>query len=111
MASRYALCPARHVSLSADVHVVSQEGVAPTLKSQLTGATPSATASVVYTAASALLTTLPWRVANVWHVSCSPRDCSAGLDFYGRPTNAIWFHIPRRPRIAILVLICLCVII
>lgn len=44
------------------------------------------------------LLTLPWRVANAAHLWCSHRSSEAGLDFYGRPTKSIWFHIPPRQR-------------
>jgi hypothetical protein len=37
--------------------------------------------------------TLPWRIANLHHLFCSPRGAAPGLDFYGRPTSAAWFHI------------------
>jgi hypothetical protein len=42
--------------------------------------------------------TLPWRLANVAHLWFSRRSCDAGNDLYGRPTNSIWFHIPRDTR-------------
>ena len=46
--------------------------------------------------------TLPWRLSIGLHLwgggLCSGRSSEAGQDFYGRPTEAIWFHIPRRPR-------------
>lgn len=53
------------------------------------------------------LVSTPWRVANLEHMCTARRDSAPGLDWYGLPTDAIWFHIPRRPRIAILVLLCL----
>ena len=52
------------------------------------------------------LLTLPWRLANAVHLLGKRRACDAGLDFYGRPTKAIWFHIPpakRRRVVALLV--------
>ena len=46
--------------------------------------------------------TLAWRVSIGLHLwaggFCSGRSSEPGEDFYGRPTEAIWFHIPRRPR-------------
>jgi hypothetical protein len=46
--------------------------------------------------------TLAWRVSIGLHLwaggLCSGRSSEPGEDFYGRPTEAIWFHIPRRPR-------------
>jgi len=53
------------------------------------------------------LVSTPWRVANLEHLHTTRRDSAPGLDWYGLPTDAIWFHIPRRPRVAILVLLCL----
>ena len=42
---------------------------------------------------------IPWRFAILHHAWCSTRDQSEpGLDFYGRPTKAVWFHIPRPTR-------------
>ena len=41
---------------------------------------------------------LPWRLAIFKHV-VDHRSDAPGRDFYGRPTEAIWFHIPRRPRV------------
>ena len=68
---------------------------------------------------SALLT-MPWRLSNATHLtyntgrdSCNtcagrlccaagkPRSCAPGLDFYGKPTESIWFHIPTFHRRAI----------
>jgi hypothetical protein len=48
--------------------------------------------------------TLPWRLAVLWHM-CGHRSDEPGRDFYGRHTEAIWFHIPRRPRAAIISLL------
>ena len=44
--------------------------------------------------------TLPWRVSILYHL-CGRRSDAPGRDFYGRPTEAIWFSIPRRDRAAI----------
>ena len=38
---------------------------------------------------------IPWRLAILHHVWCSSRCSDAGLDFYGRPTGSLWFHIPK----------------
>ena len=59
---------------------------------------------------TALLTYLngistPWRLSILIH-HLSTRDSSPGHDFYGRPTEAIWFHLPSRSRL--IVAICLC---
>ena len=72
---------------------------------------------------SALLT-MPWRLSNATHLtyntgrdSCNtvagrlccaagtPRSCAAGLDFYGKPTESIWFNIPTFHRRAIVTLL------
>ena len=43
--------------------------------------------------------TLPWRLSILLHLSpCAGRSCATGEDFYGRPCEAIWFHIPPAPR-------------
>ena len=60
---------------------------------------------------------MPWRLSNATHLtyntgkSCfalgKPRSCAVGLDFYGKPTEMIWFNIPpfhRRMIIGILLL-------
>jgi len=44
---------------------------------------------------------LPWRFSNAHHLWCSRRSSQPGRDFYGRPTDAIWFHIPTLHRKAI----------
>lgn len=41
---------------------------------------------------------IPWRLSCFWHVYCSRRGSEAGLDFYGRPTDALWFNLPRATR-------------
>lgn len=41
---------------------------------------------------------IPWRLSCLWHVYCSRRPCHPGVDFYGRPTNALWFHLTVRTR-------------
>lgn len=46
--------------------------------------------------------TLPWRLSILWHM-CGKRSDAPGRDFYGRPTDAIWFHIPNRPRAVIVI--------
>ena len=50
--------------------------------------------------------TLPWRVANAIHLIDRRRSSKAGVDFYGRPTKGIWFHIPPRKRAWIVALLC-----
>lgn len=50
--------------------------------------------------------TIPWRLSIVCHLlnlfpSQKKQSFSVGTDFYGRPTDAIWFHIPHKPRIMI----------
>jgi len=50
------------------------------------------------------LLTLPWRLSILFH-ACGPRSDAPGRDFYGRPTEAIWFHIPRRTRCLIICLL------
>eukprot|EP00322_Chrysochromulina_rotalis_P005176 CAMPEP_0115831738 /NCGR_PEP_ID=MMETSP0287-20121206/2295_1 /TAXON_ID=412157 /ORGANISM="Chrysochromulina rotalis, Strain UIO044" /LENGTH=509 /DNA_ID=CAMNT_0003285097 /DNA_START=46 /DNA_END=1575 /DNA_ORIENTATION=- len=49
---------------------------------------------------------LPWRFAILHHAFLSKRDLTDGTDFYGRPTEAVWFHIPLkwRKRIALLLM-------
>ena len=37
---------------------------------------------------------IPWRLAILHHDTCSPRRTDDGVDFYGRPTEALWFNIP-----------------
>ena len=46
---------------------------------------------------------IPWRLSILHHVYCSHRPSEAGVDFYGRPSDALWFNIPkdRRRRIAV----------
>ena len=41
---------------------------------------------------------IPWRLSIAAHLFCSSRPSHEGVDFYGRPTEAIWFHIRRRTR-------------
>ena len=41
---------------------------------------------------------IPWRLAILHHLTCTRRSCVAGCDFYGRPTNAMWFNLPVRTR-------------
>jgi hypothetical protein len=47
---------------------------------------------------------LPWRCTNFLHLtglSCPFRNFQAGRNWYGQPTDRIWFHIPRAPRFGI----------
>ena len=39
----------------------------------------------------------PWRLSIAWHM-VDRRSSAPGRDFYGRKTEAIWFHIPTHPR-------------
>ena len=55
--------------------------------------------------AYAAAVSLPYRAANALHLCCSHRSSTVGLDFYGRPTQDIWFHLPRGHRGAITVLL------
>jgi len=48
---------------------------------------------------------IPWRLSIMHHVTCSGRECEAGCDFYGRPTDALWFNIPRKTRLYIAILL------
>ena len=41
---------------------------------------------------------IPWRLAILHHVYCSHRPSEAGVDFYGRPSDSLWFNIPRKKR-------------
>jgi len=54
-----------------------------------------------------VLVTMPWRLANTHHLWCSRRSSQAGCDFYGKPTEAIWFHIPPAHRKGIMALLLL----
>lgn len=51
--------------------------------------------------------TFPWRLANAVHlwVADETRPFACGHDFYGRPTKALWFHIPWAPRSRIVLLL------
>eukprot|EP00966_Prymnesium_polylepis_P319759 7376188-Prymnesium_polylepis.2 len=55
----------------------------------------------------ASLVTFPWRLANTVHLWGRGRSCREGVDFYGRPTTGIWWHIPpaRRKWIVVLLLV------
>ena len=53
----------------------------------------------------AAIISLPWRAANAIHLWGSHRSSAVGHDLYGRPTDDIWFHIPRPHRGAITVLL------
>ena len=47
------------------------------------------------------LQAFPWRLANSWHLwglACPGRANDDGVDLYGRETEEIWFHIPKRHR-------------
>lgn len=49
---------------------------------------------------------MPWRCTNLIHLSggaCPRRPYEDGFDLYGKPTNDIWFHIPRKARVIIMV--------
>jgi len=50
----------------------------------------------------------PWRVSVLVH-HFSSRSSAPTKDFYGRTTEAIWFHIPERPRLFIASCLCLSV--
>ena len=41
---------------------------------------------------------IPWRVSILVHQTCSKRASTPGCDFYGRPTEAPFFHIPVGAR-------------
>lgn len=49
--------------------------------------------------------TMPWRWANLVHLTCTSRSNKVGLDFYGNPTTQVWFHIPFCHRWIILLLL------
>ena len=49
--------------------------------------------------------TLPWRLANAHHLWLSARSSAVGRDFYGRPTDALWFAIPPRHRGGVVLLL------
>jgi len=44
------------------------------------------------------LATVPWRWANMVHLWFPRRPNDVGLDFYGRPSDAIWFYIAHKER-------------
>ena len=44
------------------------------------------------------LIAMPWRLSVAHHMWVSHRSCEPGKDFYGRETEAIWFHLPRGRR-------------
>lgn len=48
---------------------------------------------------------LPWRISNLIHIKCTHRNNLPGHDFYGKPTDSIWFHIPTGPRLCIVYLL------
>ncbi len=41
---------------------------------------------------------IPWRLSVAAHLCSSTRSSEPGCDFYGRPTQAVFFHLPRRSR-------------
>lgn len=41
---------------------------------------------------------IPWRLAIFHHSWLSRRPSTPGLDFYGRPTETMWFNLPRSSR-------------
>jgi len=41
---------------------------------------------------------IPWRVSCFHHVYCSRRPNEEGVDFYGRPTDALWFNLSKATR-------------
>lgn len=41
---------------------------------------------------------IPWRLAILHHAFCSRRPSHPGVDFYGRPTTALWFRLSSRTR-------------
>lgn len=47
----------------------------------------------------------PWRISNLWHLTCSRRQHEAGFDLYGRPTESSWFHIDQRKRLRVTLLL------
>lgn len=51
--------------------------------------------------------TFPWRYANYVHLHSGRRSCEVGMDFYGRPTDGVWFHVPRSQRVKIVRLLLL----
>lgn len=48
---------------------------------------------------------IPWRVAIFNHVWLSRRPSGAGVDFYGRRTDQLWFNLPRSTRRYVAVLL------
>jgi len=44
----------------------------------------------------------PWRFTNFWHLTLSGRSCAPGLDLYGRPTDSVWFHMPEKRRMGVI---------
>ena len=54
-----------------------------------------------------VIVTFPWRLANAFHLwwPNDKRPYLGGHDFYGRPTLALWFHIPWAPRSRIVLLL------
>lgn len=55
-------------------------------------------------------TTIPWRASLAHHLWFSHRSSETGLDFYGRPTESMFFHIPRKPRGTITLFLILAVV-
>jgi len=53
-----------------------------------------------YTATAAL----PWRLIHFWHTAgLTDRKHAVGHDLYGWPTKDIWFHIPLRRRLGVII--------
>jgi len=48
---------------------------------------------------------IPWRLAIFHHVWLSSRPSRPGVDFYGRPTETMWFQLPAADRKKISVLL------
>mmetsp|Transcript_4900 Transcript_4900/g.7431 ORF Transcript_4900/g.7431 Transcript_4900/m.7431 type:complete len:274 (-) Transcript_4900:157-978(-) len=60
--------------------------------------------NVLFTWMSAV--SMTWRCTNLIHLSggaCPKRSYEDGHDLYGHPTEEIWFHIPRKQRISIMI--------
>mmetsp|Transcript_28167 Transcript_28167/g.39614 ORF Transcript_28167/g.39614 Transcript_28167/m.39614 type:complete len:274 (+) Transcript_28167:94-915(+) len=60
--------------------------------------------NVLFTYMSAV--SMTWRCTNLIHLSggaCPRRSYEDGHDLYGRPSEEIWFHIPRKARISIMI--------
>ena len=51
------------------------------------------------------LLTMPWRFSIAIHHWSGKRSSKPGHDFYGRPTDALWFYCPSRARTTICALL------